>query len=848
MDNRVIEKIKDLMSVQGYSRPKLAELSGLSNQTIFNNLTGRTPMTDKTAEKILSVFGLTLEDALIGDEKSLNTAVRGYLEYNGEIRRINSFRDVEKFVEKYQEEVKELPRQVKEDRKLDERNRKIAKKHQVKEWDIVLDRIDTYDCSQVDVWAFRKADDERDGIINSLGNMAPGYGFEMDGQHFYGSEQAYICGLFSHNDPKHIEIQQALIADHDGFNAKKKIRQDNKAYGRDDWETFNIEWMKYVVWNKVQGNEDFRNLLLSVPRNAYIVENSTHQTSPTATIWGAKNKDLEDARERAAKYLKLTSTERVTKKDEQNVGNTLNYIGQFQGKNLMGKILKLCQLALLEGKELDIDYELLRSKNIYLLGKKLEFIQDRHSNNNRFLLGTIAGDMIGYPYERRNRSIKTTDFPLFSRLSKYTDDTVLTIAVMEWLLNDENLTWEYLADRFLYYGKRFRPKYYGSSFIEWLNDENRLLGRESWGNGAAMRVSPVGWFFNSLEEVENAAEIQAKLTHNHPDAIIGAKAAAVAVFLARTGKSKEEIKTFTADRYGLDFSLPFAKYREEYEWTSNCKETVEGALMAFLWSQDFESAIRNAVSLGGDADTLGAITGSIAEAFYGGVPDSIEKEVLRRTIPDEFLDILTRFTKVIHGEKDPRTTEVSPDNSTCKYKAVIFDFDGTLIDTTALDDLTDRIRSCKNEQEKKRLWKELYARIPECKKYDGMDEVLKELDNRGIKTCIVSGSAAQKIDRIVKHFNIPIPKELRFGRYALGRWHPKLKPDPQPFFHAIEMMGVKPEDVIALGNLDIDIIGAKNAGIKSAACTWGAEHITSLLASQPDYIFERPKDLLKKLL
>ena len=128
-----------------------------------------------------------------------------------------------------------------------------------------------------------------------------------------------------------------------------------------------------------------------------------------------------------------------------------------------------------------------------------------------------------------------------------------------------------------------------------------------------------------------------------------------------------------------------------------------------------------------------------------------------------------------------------------------------------------------------------------------MDEVLKELDNRGIKTCIVSGSAQQKIDRIIKQFDIPIPKELRFGRYALGRWHPKLKPDPQPFLNAAEKMGVKPEDVIALGNLDIDIIGAKNAGIKSAACTWGAEQITSLLTTEPDYIFERPEDLLKKI-
>jgi len=160
-----------------------------------------------------------------------------------------------------------------------------------------------------------------------------------------------------------------------------------------------------------------------------------------------------------------------------------------------------------------------------------------------------------------------------------------------------------------------------------------------------MRVSPVGWFFNSIDEVERVAEIQATLTHNHPSAIVGAKAAAVAVLLARNGKNKEEIKEFMTDRYGFDLSQPMEKYRAEYEWTADCKKTTEAALMSLLWSEDFESAIRNAVSLGGDADTIGAITGSIAEAFYGGVPEHIKKEVLRRSIPDEFKDILARFSQ-----------------------------------------------------------------------------------------------------------------------------------------------------------------------------------------------------------
>jgi len=368
--SKVLSKVKELMEVQGYSQPNLAGISFLS---LNNYFAGRSQLTDKAAEKILSVFGLSVYEVLGEDLPILNKSIRGYLEYNGEIKRINSFKDAENFVKKYREEVIELPKRVKEDERTDARNKKTATKHQVKDWDIVLDRVDTYDCSQVDVWAFRKTDDEREDITLALGNMCPGFDFEIEGQHFYGSEQAYICGMFSNNDPKHIIIQQALINETNGYGSKKQIRQKNEVLKREDWESFNIEWMKYVVWNKVKSNKKFLELLLSVPKNAYIVENSTHQKGRTAAIWGAKNQALEEARDRAVKYLSLTSQGRVRKEEENRTRNSLNYLGVYEGKNLMGKILKLCQLALLERKELDIDYELLRSKDIFLLGKKLEF-------------------------------------------------------------------------------------------------------------------------------------------------------------------------------------------------------------------------------------------------------------------------------------------------------------------------------------------------------------------------------------------------------------------------------------------------------------------------------------------
>ena len=181
--------------------------------------------------------------------------------------------------------------------------------------------------------------------------------------------------MFSNDNPKHLEIQHALKDETNGYASKKQIRQKNEVLKRADWETFNIEWMKYVVWNKVKDNKEFRELLLSIPENAHIVENSTHQKGKTSAIWGAKNYELEEARDRAVKYALMKNNVKGNDKKtlEMKTRNSLNYIGVYEGKNLMGKILKLCQLAIIENKELDIDYNLLRSKNIFLLGELLVF-------------------------------------------------------------------------------------------------------------------------------------------------------------------------------------------------------------------------------------------------------------------------------------------------------------------------------------------------------------------------------------------------------------------------------------------------------------------------------------------
>ena len=266
------------------------------------------------------------------------------------------------------------------------------------------------------------------------------------------------------------------------------------------------------------------------------------------------------------------------------------------------------------------------------------------------MYGVIAGDMIGKPYERRKDSIYTTDFPLFEKRSKYTDDTILTVAIMDWLMSDASLSWNVLEQKIVTYtktSKRFigQSRCFSNVFAEWIKDENRKKGRVSTSNGAVMRVTPVGWFFNDIETIEKIAEIQASLTHNHPDPICGAKAVAVAVFLARQGSIKDEIREFISSRYDIALHYTSEEFRSVAQWTTNGKETAQQALMSFLCTDNFEDAIRYAVSLGTDSDTVGAIVGGIAEAFYREVPEHIKSEIHRRAFPDEYWDVIRKFVE-----------------------------------------------------------------------------------------------------------------------------------------------------------------------------------------------------------
>lgn len=242
------------------------------------------------------------------------------------------------------------------------------------------------------------------------------------------------------------------------------------------------------------------------------------------------------------------------------------------------------------------------------------------------MLGAIAGDIIGSVYEVNN--IKTKDFPLFDRQCRFTDDTVLTVAVAEVILDaDELLHSEQYINQFKSYFSRYPFAGYGGTFRNWANSSNSEP-YNSWGNGSAMRVSPIGFAFNDLDTVLQEAKRSAEITHNHPEGIKGAQATAAAIFLARTGNEKPAIKSYIQTTFGYDLEPTLDDIRPDYKFDVSCQGSVPQAIIAFLESQDYEDAIRNAISIGGDSDTIACIAGAIAQAYYGGVPQAIAEQAL----------------------------------------------------------------------------------------------------------------------------------------------------------------------------------------------------------------------------
>jgi len=254
----------------------------------------------------------------------------------------------------------------------------------------------------------------------------------------------------------------------------------------------------------------------------------------------------------------------------------------------------------------------------------------------KLILGAIAGDIIGSVYEWDN--VKTTDFDLYSKKSKFTDDSVLTLATMDILLSNGDYTENYQG-----YGKKYPKRGYGGNFYKWIHRKNPKP-YNSWGNGSAMRSSPIGWYCNSIDEVMAEAKKSAEVTHNHLEGIKGAQATAASVYLARIGKSKEEIKEFVTKTFNYNLERKIDDIRIDYKFDVSCQGSVPEAIIAFLESTDFENAIRLAISIGGDSDTIACITGGIAEAFYKNIPDNIINKTID-ILPEELIKLIEAFSE-----------------------------------------------------------------------------------------------------------------------------------------------------------------------------------------------------------
>ena len=275
------------------------------------------------------------------------------------------------------------------------------------------------------------------------------------------------------------------------------------------------------------------------------------------------------------------------------------------------------------------------------------------------MYGAILGDIIGSPFEF-DRGDKTKEFDLFTKGCDFTDDSVMTIAVGEALLavGPEATVKEIeeaVVTNMQDWGKRYPYAGYGGRFRYWLGERNpKPYG--SYGNGSAMRVSAAGWLYDSMERTREVARATANVTHNHPEGIKGAEATASAIYMARNESSKEEIKEYIEREFHYNLDRTLDEIRPGYHMDETCQRTVPEAIIAFLESKDFEDAIRNAVSLGGDTDTLGAITGSIAEAFYG-ISDVLIAECRSRIDEGLMTDILDEFDHILGRDKNADSDE-----------------------------------------------------------------------------------------------------------------------------------------------------------------------------------------------
>lgn len=391
------------------------------------------------------------------------------------------------------------------------------------------------------------------------------------------------------------------------------------------------------------------------------------------------------------------------------------------------------------------------------------------------MLGAIIGDIVGSVYEFDN--IKDIRFPFYGKESNFTDDTVMTVAVADYLMTPPEYH-ETLERTLVAFAEQYKcPKGgYGGRFRKWLfhpeelSDDGRRHPINSWGNGSAMRVSAVGWLYNTLEDVETVAKETAEITHNHPEGIKGAQATVVAILMARQGRDKEQIRTFIEQRYGYNLHRTCDEIRPTYQFDESCQGTVPEAIIAFLESNDFEHAIRLAVSLGGDSDTLACITGGIAEAYYKEIPDWIRQGAYA-LLPEHFKQIIARLYEL--SKRNEESFKHHP--QTTREQAMNY---------WLLEDFYKKMAEEEGSEVPKTRTKEIplldfvVAGTTFCKEFDkndgdfihnGMTLVVKREDNKYDANAIALYVDDIKIGYVPKNQNAVLARLLDAGKLLISR-------------------------------------------------------------------------------
>ncbi|MGM9711539.1 MAG: HAD hydrolase-like protein [Prevotella sp.] len=394
------EIIIQLLKEKGMTKAELAKKVGMAQPNVSRLLNGKSQIRQSTLEKIRIALDVDMEELkrfqfAEDDASPIGRLVVGYIDYKGKVIRCNDFNELKKNVIALEQEITAIEREREKIARKNKANKKVVDVSSSPNFsEIDLKSVKTIDCSKQRVWSFRKSEDkiEEEGEIieNRLGNMAAGSPFKVaidnDEYAFSNSEALYICGMFSDNTAEHNEIQKALFEEKSGYSAKKNVRRKNENKKRADWNEFNVEWMKWVILQKVQGSAAFRDLLLKIPSNAIIVENSTFQQkkeNDTSAFWGARNEELKSATRIVENYIDFThpyEKKVVTGRLKMKARNELQYIGKYVGVNCMGGILKMAQLYLLNGTPMPIDYDLLNSKYIHLFGHLLQFKRQKKTD------------------------------------------------------------------------------------------------------------------------------------------------------------------------------------------------------------------------------------------------------------------------------------------------------------------------------------------------------------------------------------------------------------------------------------------------------------------------------------